>query len=432
MKNQITAGQARLGWLVDGDPDTPGIPATLELVDGRVRLSVSWSRDEETAGVDQWFAHVRPGATSASMMPENLAFSDQHGLVHLVGVYASGLTLDPISGLGTGRIEAQYVVPDGFAMVDSFEVVSLLRTSISGLVSWMGRRHLQESAAHSDGDLAYTFTAPAPRPIPIPQTPGLELVCAVVVGRDNVEQSVTLREEVYVVTTPEAATPWSEQLGVHLAIRDLVALSSWRTQHVAKLEAKPDGSEDERAAWRSVHAPGVIREVRPRRQAAYHVLGYGDLGPEGVGAWISLRQTYERALDPLLSILLRESVTVDNALTYAGISLEALGYALSLERDLPGAAGMNFAARLRLIGQPLEPVLGFDVEEWVAGTVEAYNGLKHANRALPDPQEVSWRARQCIQVMRAWVGTELGLDPDTLAGRLRVSGLTSRRDGAPS
>jgi hypothetical protein len=425
MLNEITAGQTRVGALVDVDGLGTSVPATLELVDGVVKVSVPWDRHGSTACVESWFKGA-PGAVG-SAMPKDLAFEDSGGLVHLVSCYSLGWASNPIADAGQGRLSARYVVPDkATAPVESFARVTDLRSTISGLRAWMNSRTIsQETRSATAGTPATTtFTLAGPEPVAIPGVPGLSLIHAASVAHDNAADSITLREVVYVETMPDAPSEWEPLLATHDAIRDLVALSTWRTQHLQSVTVRPDGPDPDRQFWRQVIAPRVIHELPPPRQAAVHVIEFADIGAEGVAAWIEMRKAYARALDPVISILLREAVASDTALTSAGIGLEGLAFFIATQRGLAKPGYMKFHARLRLIGTPLAPVLNFDLEDWIDGTSAAYTGLKHANQAHPDPVEVNLRARQTIQVVRAWVATELGVKADQIKRRIVNGRLT--------
>ncbi len=52
-------------------------------------------------------------------------------------------------------------------------------------------------------------------------------------------------------------------------------------------------------------------------------------------------------------------------------------------------------------------------------TVEAYNGLKHANRTMPEDVDVMHSWAESVMVMRAWVALRLGVPEATVKARLK-------------
>ena len=114
--------------------------------------------------------------------------------------------------------------------------------------------------------------------------------------------------------------------------------------------------------------------------------------------------------------------TPNTLLAHTGPGLEALGYLLML-RDGIGekvAANANLQRRFERILQDLGDCLPFDGPTWAHGTVAAYNGLKHANRATPDEVDVMNAWAESIMVVRAWVAVELGIAVEEVKTRLTV------------
>ena len=62
--------------------------------------------------------------------------------------------------------------------------------------------------------------------------------------------------------------------------------------------------------------------------------------------------------------------------------------------------------------------LPFDGSTWASNTIAAYNGLKHANRAEPEPIDVLNAWRESVIVARAWVAVELGIPIEDVKQRL--------------
>lgn len=107
-------------------------------------------------------------------------------------------------------------------------------------------------------------------------------------------------------------------------------------------------------------------------------------------------------------------------LAQVGPGIEALGYLLFRRDKMPNAQAKNSQLKDRLdrILLDVKDALPFDGDDWVSGTVSAYNGIKHANRKLPSELELLNRWRESVLVVRAWVACELGVEHELVKQRL--------------
>jgi hypothetical protein len=140
----------------------------------------------------------------------------------------------------------------------------------------------------------------------------------------------------------------------------------------------------------------------------------------GISRWLNLREAFARALDPVILTRTLDGVTPLTLLAQAGPGLEALGYLLLIEDGATAsvAARSSLKSRLERIVQEVAHVMPFDGPTWVASTVAAYNGLKHANRAAPRDLDLVNAWRESVLTVRAWVALRLGTPENELATRL--------------
>ena len=216
---------------------------------------------------------------------------------------------------------------------------------------------------------------------------------------------MTLHEKLYVETRYDEARAWDDHLQTHSALRDLITLSQWAPEHFEDLqclhESDPIRTMDGTARgdqWMPVLTTLVdVRTPTESTRRRHHLIEFDDLGPEGVSRWLDLTQSFARAVDPITSSAYLEGVTIEVRLAQLGIGLEALGYLLLILDGKPPTTAnrTNFEKRLLRIGERIKDVVPFDISDWAHGTAEAYNGVKHANRTLPDPVEIAnrWRER---------------------------------------
>ena len=95
VKNSLREGQVRLGWLFDGNPDTPEIAVMLQDTDEQIVLTVPIKVWDYADPYTRWFRHgARP--------PRVLTFEHDHGSVVLVGCRAAGMSSNLVAGVGEG------------------------------------------------------------------------------------------------------------------------------------------------------------------------------------------------------------------------------------------------------------------------------------------------------------------------------------------
>ena len=229
-----------------------------------------------------------------------------------------------------------------------------------------------------------------------------------------------MKQATLVQTLWEEPRRWSDHWRIHRAVRDLVAIASWRNERFVDATVSRDddplrvmsGAAVARN-WHDVIAGEVTEgEVSPRRKGDAFLFRSGDLQTDAVAAWIALRDQYSRAVDPIVSALGMRGATIEVSLALVGIGLEALGYQIAMKggRSKSAANALSLAERLRVIAADLPFTPPFDIEDWVSGTAEAYNGIKHANKTMPPPVEQLNRVRQSQLVFRIWVAAQLGMD----------------------
>ena len=133
-----------------------------------------------------------------------------------------------------------------------------------------------------------------------------------------------------------------------------------------------------------------------------------------------MRDQFARALDPIISARRLQSVLPVTMMAQTGPGIEALGYLLMLRDGASEnqAARANLESRFRRVLADVSDVIPFDGESWVVGTVAAYNGLKHANRAEPEEIDLMNRWRETMLALRAWVALEIGTPADGLKQRI--------------
>ena len=317
MPNELNLGKPRYGHLYDYDSTTPDMTATLERTHAGIYLSLVFDRDRSPEYL-RWFtrdvlavilAEADPLSEdeSQSQPPSDLLFVDSHGTVALIGCRKAGYHTN--HQIGSGKIAVGAVVFG--APSTAHAKVMGMRSEVSGLRSWLGTSAIHESFLNSPGmpgtSIPREIRLSSPAAITIPDS-GLVMRPVYRLRRPN--GSLIIEDLVWVEHKTDNESSWSSHQSAMRAVRDLLAVSRWRAEtlvpiSVARTEDSLEGQNpesDRRQWWRDVvdsNAPKPKEET----QRIEHFISWDDLGADGIGRWIKLREDFSRAIDPAVSSL---------------------------------------------------------------------------------------------------------------------------------
>jgi hypothetical protein len=433
--NELLVDVPRIGWYFDGLPDEVTPPtATMLRDDGkRITLTLPW-RSEITKGqVERWF-HAKgtffgddPDRTKyAYEVPQNLTFVDVDGPVALVGCRAAGARnrIAAIS-VGQGTIAVQLVVLGTDSM--KYKKINSVRTEIPELASWTGVSSIDERVTRSADGRAQRLdlTLEAASSITLSRRLNLRISPSWRADRPAPGQH-RLHDTLFVETSTANPRAWEEHLDAHQAVRDLMSVAAWEPfgyrQVLARRTDDPQRTVSGEAVgerWCDVRTYAV-RPARSTSARTAFLFGFTHVGARGFGRWARLRRRFERGVGPLVGLLNVNDAHVDTALTQSSTGLEAIGYQLALDsgHSPKQAKDIPLGARLEMIRASLAmPVVRAD---WATRAADAYNGVKHANRQLPERTTSLNIVRENILIFRAWVATMIGVPTTVVSGALQV------------
>ncbi|XYX72146.1 hypothetical protein ACAD36_00100 [Clavibacter nebraskensis] len=422
MPNELPLGARRTGNLIDFDPDTPEVNVVLERTERGINIEIPWSGPDDYYA--SWFLRntMLAPESDPKPIPKRLMFTDSHGSLQLVDCWPRGYHSNFMSG--TGRMWARYVVM-GVHNDRDFLQINGARSTISGLREWLQVSSLSQSV---DPD-ARTLTVTGQPADEIVVSPNLSFVPTWATERPKGEDSIVVRDVVRCESRSAAPANWNDLTESHLGIRDLLTLSRLRPESASVTAVSRDDDplttldgEEHGLQWRDVvigryeAAPVPITGYRP------FLIEYREIGEAaGVARWLTLRNDFSRALDPILSDCYLRHVPAVTHLAQVGPGLEALGYLLLKDRDgltVTQASRSSLRTRLDRIASVVSSVLPFDGTIWAEDMASAYNAVKHANRTLPSELDLLNRWNESVVVVRAWVALELGVDFTKLKRRL--------------
>lgn len=434
MPNKLEIGEPRYGSLANDDPDARRVSATLERTREGIYLSLTFDHDESpeyaawfTRGIFDDFIAPNNDTRPAPSPPSLLLFEDSYGPVALIGCRTAGYHHN--FQIGSGRIAVGAAVLS--APSTAHARLTGMRAEISGLRAWLHASAIsrKEKWDRDTGVQEYVeYKVVVPEAITIPDS---NLLIRHSVRRADVEGSVVLENLIRVEHKTTEETSWRAHQLAMRPIRDLLAVSRWRPESfipisVARLEDSIPGAtvEAERRQWWRDVIDSSAPEPKEENRKLEHLISWEDIGPEGLARWIKLRDNFSRAIDPAVSSIYLNDVTVEVRLMQVAIGLEALGYLLAMRRDGASeskASKMWFNRRLDRIVRDVEGLLPFIDDGWSQRMADTYNAVKHANRALPEVVDVANSWRECALLFRAWVANELGVNQQELKTRIARS-----------
>ena len=418
-RNTLAIGDRRFGQLLGEESAESSV--SLERTSEGIVLTVWWASSDSGSFVG-WFRSSRDFPSSVDepepVPPRRLTFRDARGVVGLLGCHKGGYTTN-LGGPGTGRVLVQEAVFGAPAPVD-FDSVAGLRSTVSHLRSWV-RAHSWVHEEDSSGALAYRKELSEDIDLGVWGGVQMALQPVAIVKEPIDPDEIRLGSSLWVQTTTTEPAEWATHLRAPKALRDLLVISAWSDENVMTYSVlhPEDKVFGTRSTWRLV-ASSRVRDDPPFAERR-HLVTYEELGIRGLRQWFELRDRFQRAIDPIVSSISLRSASPAAVLAQVGPGLEALGYEL-LQRDGMGskeASGVSFAGRARRILDDIGDLLPFESAGWGDRAASVYNGIKHANRQLPDDLQILNVERECTLIVRAWCAQELGVDSSVLRDRLR-------------
>lgn len=436
-ENVLRPGHSRLGWLYDGNDDTPHIAVMLQNTKERIELSVPLRDFRHNDQFARWFGQGiiygdDPDRTRYHYQPpKTLLFVDPEGWVALVGCLAAG-TKQTIPGAGIGYIVPNYAVLGGRSL--KYDRLNGLRTEIPGLTQWTGLSS-QEVAWEPDDDgliKRVNVTLDSPPPVPLARTMNLTLEPTWSTSRLEPGRTFASHDIVYLQTRTKSPRSWHDHLYPHLRIRELLILSAWHlfgfSYVLAHRTDDPNRTLDgnpvnERWAQTATHAlpKNQTMEQNPRYLFTLKDIG----GAKGVRRWLTLRRQFQRAIQPVIAVRDQKGF-LETQILHTGTALEALGHQLGVEDGKSSTHQVVYLKALDRIIADLKHNPIPDPDDWKDRSRESYMGVKHPDREVPDGLILADTLRENLLVIRIWIAGRLGVAPETLEKRLNLDPHTKR------
>ena len=439
--NVLVEGKPRLGWFVDGDPETPEVAVMLQDTGEQILLTMPTQglSGRRQGPYDRWFTPGArfgddPGRTRRSYEPPRVVmFLDNDGPVVLVGCRAGGGGSN--LGAGVGLIVPNFAVLGGNNL--KYDKVNGMRSELPGLALWSGQRSVTTKSETDAGGRVQKVDVSLDSPPQIPLARKMNLTLRPTWRTsypDNIG-TFAAHDVVELVTTAKRPRSWDYHLEGHVAMRDLLVLAAWRRFGFLRLTVNRE--DDPQRAMSGDPIGPRWAEVATWRLPKHEAWGqdppflfsYHDIGPAGVRRWLRMRSHFARAIQPLVAIADQTDAYGGTRMVQSGIALEALGYQIELDRggsNLDRRGQLSYAKALQVIldDMPLVPLP--DVEDWKQRSRECYVSVKHPDHGMPDSLVLANTLRENLLVLRVWLASRLGCARAALEARIGSDPLSTR------
>jgi len=436
--NTLDPGAPRLGWFIDGNPETDHTAVMLQDTGSTIELSIPLKGAFQPKGpYDRWWSdgvHYGddPDRKRFSYKPPRIiAFNDEKGSVVLIGCRPAGYSQNPTAG--RGRIIANYAILGAKHL--RYASVNGIRTNIPAIAKWTQFSSLETTRTVDDTNRLQSITATLTTSDPIQLSRRLNLKLRTSWTATEKERQFTAQELVEIETRVRRPRSWDKHLDIHGALLELVSIASWtpagiKDVHVLHnedpLRSMAGSVIDER--WLPVATYRLPRHSETTSPLRF-LFPYDEVGPTGINRWLRIREVYRGTFGPLYSILRSEVNWSTANLVQSGIALESLGYRIETIRNegkrFNNRNQLSFRTCLEIILEDMRVKPLNDTEDWIKRSRDAYISAKHPSTSKPDILEQLNVLRENILILRFWLGLKLGVKPKTILELLEFDPLSS-------
>ena len=377
--NTLQPGLPRVGWLIDGDPNTPLVGVTLlESAEHGIELTIPLQGPAEPYG--QWFIgtvfqfrNAVGDPLEPRTLPTYLQFKDSFGDVTLVGCRVAGANIG--MGLGTGRISVTHAVLGGTHL--NYDKVNGVRTVIPHLARSTGAS-ITQTAARTDGAnyvVGLDVTTTTQEPIRVSRTGNLTLQGLFTTSDELGPDTTLIYDRMTVQTSWAKPRAWLDHLDLHEAILELLTIAAWQRFGFQELSVSrsDESTGRDRPLWLPV-ATHAIPRPDPNLARPSFLFTLADIGPTGMRRWLRMAQ-YSRAILPFIRLINLEGLPIEAQFIQSSIALESLGYAMTDPKTLNQRGQLEFRKALTTVYKSLHLDLFDDPKAWVANVAACYRGV---------------------------------------------------------
>lgn len=428
--NALATHDARIGWLIDGNPSTPHVAAMLQNTGKQIVLTLPIKSFDPGDPYARWFGrgvNFGDDPTRTKFLykpPRVLMFQDERGVVVLVGCQSIGMSSN--LSVGAGRIIPNFAVMGGRNL--NYERINGLRTEIPGLALWTGIKSVKTSHITDKTNRVQRVDVKldSPPSVGLSHAMNLTLCPSWRTSYPDKVGTFAAHDVVQLQTERRRAASWEQHLDGHSGLRELLVVSAWHPFGFSRLWVRRDDDPETVLSgdpigprWAEAITFRLPEHADWARDPRF-LFTFEDIGTAGVRRWLKLRRRYMRAIQPLIAVADRPDAFWATRMVQSGIALEALGYQLAVDSGQSPNTQVSYRTALDRLLDDLEYNPISDVEDWKDRSTACYMGVKHADRSLPDSLVLANTLRENLLLIRLWIAGRLGAKSATLRTRLRL------------
>lgn len=441
-----------LGFLKTENNDSSEIVVMLH--DNGLKFELSVLFKELTGQIFRWFlggrvTHIKSGAgyetISRLPVPNILQVLSPSKIYTLVGCrYVKSFT-NVMRQIGIGTITCDYIIVG--SNEKQFEKISNLRTSCSNLYDWFVSGGISVNKLSDDGesikiDIKKSSSKELCKinstPNEIDESP-ISLSLAINQQLRKISKNgsiVSFTEEAFIETHSETQLNWEKHISIHNWIVNLTSISNLERCEFSKMEVGVENNNtcnDSTVKWFHVlhHLNADSQNIYEKHNKQF-LFDFDDINICGIEKWFELLQRYGRAMGIISHIAKEQNdLPVESVNISLGVALEDIGLGIIKSKGQKDRMNKNgglacFTCALHAIKDEFGECFPIDIEDfdWAKETNYIYKKNKHADanknmEKTPKDYEKMYRINICsINIIRLWIGKQLGADLQTMLKRL--------------
>ncbi|MFU0571948.1 hypothetical protein [Gardnerella vaginalis] len=441
-----------LGFLKTENNDSS--ETVVMLHDNGLKFELSVLFKELSGQIFRWFLgnnviHVNSDAGDGIInrlpIPHILQVLSLDNVYTLVGCRDVRSSTNVMRQIGIGTITCDYIIVG--SNEKQFEKISNLRTSCSNLYDWftyrgIGVNNLTDNGESIRIDIKKSCSKELCKinstPNEIDESP-ISLSLAINQQLRKISKNgsiVSFTEEAFIETHSETQLNWEKHISIHNWILNLISISKLERCEFSKMEVGVENNNtcnDPTVRWFPVlhHLNAGTQNIYKKHNKQF-LFDFDDINTCGIEKWFGLLQRYGRAMG-IISHIAKEqnNLPVESVNISLGVALEDIGLGIIKSKGQKDRMNKNgklacFMCSLCAIKDEFGEYFPVDINDfdWLKETNDIYKKNKHADanknmEKTPKDYEKMYRINICsINIIRLWIGKQLGADLPTMLKRL--------------
>ncbi|RFD80127.1 hypothetical protein AXE77_01005 [Gardnerella vaginalis] len=441
-----------LGFLKTENNDSS--ETVVMLHDNGMKFELSVLFKELTGQIYRWFlrgrvTHIKSAAGYETInrlsVPNILQVLSPRNAYTLVGCRDEKLLTKENCQIGIGTITCDYIIVGSNKR--QFEKITNLRTSCSNLYDWFTLGGINVNKLSDDGesikiDIKKSSSKELCKINPMQNESNKSSISLSLAINQHVRKLsknssiVSFEEEAFIETHSESELNWEKHISIHNWILNLISISKLERCEFSKMKVGVENSNtrnDSTVKWFTVlhHLNAGTQNIYEKHNKQF-LFDFDDINTCGIEKWFELLQRHGRAMGIISNIAKEQNnLSVESVNIILGVALEDIGLGIIKSKGQKDRMNKNgglacFMCALCAIKDEFGEYFPVDFKDfdWLKEMNDIYKKNKHADanknmEKTPKDYEKMYRINVCfINIIRLWIGKQLGADLQTMLKRL--------------